>query len=107
MISRFVVLGPDFAEAVEAALHQGATLGDPIGKRFQSIGLDPASANPPDFLAADETAFLKTWMCCTTAASVMSNGLAKSLTRAGPRLNLSTIARRVGSARARKLRSIA
>jgi hypothetical protein len=45
--------------------------------------------------------------CCITAGSDMASGFARSLTEAGPRASRSTIARRVGSARAWKARSSA
>jgi len=44
-----------------------------------------------------------TCRCCMTAAKVMSKGLARSVTVAGLRLSRSTIARRVGSTKARNV----
>jgi hypothetical protein len=45
-------------------------------------------------------AFSKTDRCCTTVGSAIANGLASSLTDAGPRDNRSTMARRLLSASA-------
>src|SRR5450755_3173777 len=47
----------------------------------------------------------RTLRCWTTADSVMSNGLANSLTDAGPRHSRATTARRVGSPSAWNMRS--
>jgi dihydrofolate reductase len=46
-----------------------------------------------------------TWRCWTTAGSDIVSGRASSLTEAGPRLNRSTIRRRLGSASAWNIRS--
>src|SRR5215813_5356450 len=46
-----------------------------------------------------------TCKCCSSEGIAIENGLASSLTEAGPRLNRWTIARRVGSDRAWKTRS--
>src|ERR687887_2628482 len=45
-------------------------------------------------------------MCCTTDGSDIGSGRASSLTEAGPRLNRSTMTRRLGSASAWKTRSM-
>src|SRR5918999_2101122 len=45
-------------------------------------------------------------MCCTTAGSDIGSGRASSLTEAGPRLNRSTMTRRLGSASAWNTRSM-
>jgi hypothetical protein len=45
------------------------------------------------------------WRCCSTDGSDIASGCASSLTDAGPRLNRSTMIRRVGSASAWNMRS--
>ncbi len=59
----------------------------------------------PSFSVRTRPLFSSTCRCCTTAASVIARGFARSDTEIGPSLSLSTSARRVGSPRAWNTRS--
>src|SRR5258707_2148628 len=79
-------------------IHFSATESSP-GSRLQVRTL-------PTFSVCTKPLSSNTCKCCTTAARVMSRGSANRETDMGPWLSLSTIARRVGSPRAWKTRSM-
>jgi len=59
----------------------------------------------PTFSVRTNPLSSNTCKCCTTAAKVIARGFANLETEVGPRLNFSTIARRVGSPSAWNTRS--
>jgi hypothetical protein len=55
----FLILGEDVAEAIEAALPECASLGDPLLGGAQGSGSDGEGADTADFFGMDEAAGLQ------------------------------------------------
>lgn len=78
-----------------AATHPSS--GDSPGARIRQVRIRPT------FDVSTSPDASRTLTCCITALSVMDSGRESSDRGAGPRLSRSTIARRLGSARARNV----
>ena len=98
------MLGPGF-DVVEVLAPEPLELIDPIGRRPQRLADQSQMEFAPNLVRVSKPACSSTRMCLETATNEIANGDARAAIVISPCANRATIARRVGSDRAKNKRS--
>ena len=102
----FIRLCEQIAQPIKPAFPHRAAIADPLLHHCKPGGFNAAGAYPPDLFGLHQPAFLQHLQVLNYRGQSDVKGSANRETDMGPSLSFSIIARRLGSPRAWKTRSI-